>query len=234
MPQATDVRTKPLLAIGALAGPLFIAIATIQDLTRSGFNPLRDQWSQLALGGWGWVQAANFFVTGVLVLALAAGLRRSLRPHRLVPSLIALAGLAFAAAAFFATNPGNGYPPGTPATQTVHGQIHDLAAGLFFLCLSAAGIVYGRRSATVGHRGFAAYSIASVVAMIGFLGLSSIGYAQVPGLADVGGLFERLSLTSGFIWLTMLAVSLSRGNRLEALSRAEGRQRLVEEVTGGV
>ena len=53
MPQATDVRTKPLLGIGGLAGPLFIAVFTIQDLTRPGFSPLRDQWSQLALGGWG-------------------------------------------------------------------------------------------------------------------------------------------------------------------------------------
>src|SRR5262249_58722408 len=88
MPTATHLRANPLLAIGALAGPLFIVVYTIQDLTRPGFNPLRDQVSQLALSGGGWVQAANFFVTGVLVLALAAGLRQTLRPHRLRPAPI--------------------------------------------------------------------------------------------------------------------------------------------------
>jgi len=215
MPTATHLRANPLLAIGALAGPLFIVVYTIQDLTRPGFNPLRDQVSQLALSGGGWVQAANFFVTGVLVLALAAGLRQTLRPHRLVPSLIALAGLGLAAATFFATDPpGNGYPPGTHAAMTAHEQIHDLAAGLFYVCLSVAGIVCGRRAAKQGQRGFAAYSITSVVAMIGFLLVSSIGYAQVPGLAGVSGPFERLTLMSGLLWMTALVVYLSRGNRL--------------------
>jgi hypothetical protein len=221
MPSATHSRTSPLLAIGALAGPFFIVVYTIQDLTRSGYNPLRDQVTQLALGDGGWVQAANFFVTGVLTLALAGGLRRTLRPRRPVPSLIALAGLGLTAATFFATDPpGNGYPPGTHTQMTVHGQIHDLAAALFFAGLAIAGIVCGRRSSAQGQRGFAVYSISSVVAMIGFFILSSIGYAQVPGLVDVCGLFERLSLMSGFIWMTVLAVYLSRGSELPGVSRA--------------
>src|SRR5262249_61307845 len=112
MPTATHLRANPLLAIGALAGPLFIVVYTIQDLTRPGFNPLRDQVSQLALSGGGWGQAANFFVTGVLVLALAAGLRPTLPPHRLGPSPPPLPRPGPGAATLFPPHPpANGAPP---------------------------------------------------------------------------------------------------------------------------
>jgi len=46
--------------------------------------------------------------------------------------------------------------------------------------------------------------------MTGALILSSAGMAQVTGLKEVGGLFERLSLMSGFIWLTALMADVSR------------------------
>jgi hypothetical membrane protein len=152
----------PWQVAGPLAGPLFIVTYTVEDLTRPGFSPLRDQVSQLALGDAGWVQGANFFVTGLLVLAGAAGLRRGLRPDRLIPTLVALTGIAFVAAAFFPTNPGPGYPPGTQAQLTAHGQIHDMAAGLFFISLSTAQIVHGRRCLRRGRPAFGRYSITSV------------------------------------------------------------------------
>jgi len=168
--------------------------------------------SQLALGHSGWVERANFFVTGMLVLAGAAGLRRSLRPDRVIPSLVALTGVAFVTATFFPTNLGAGYPPGTGVSPKMiaHGQIHDLAGGLFFISLSAAQIVYGRRCWRRRRPGFARYSVCSFAVMIGALILSSAGMAQVTGFKEVGGLFERLSLMSGFIWLTALMVGVSR------------------------
>jgi hypothetical protein len=47
--------------------------------------------------------------------------------------------------------------------------------------------------------------------MLGFLTLSSLGYAQVPGLLDLSGLFERLALVTVFAWITLFAISLLRG-----------------------
>jgi hypothetical protein len=46
--------------------------------------------------------------------------------------------------------------------------------------------------------------------MLGFLIISSLGYAQTPGLRDVSGLCEWLALVSVFAWITTLAVSLLR------------------------
>src|SRR5579872_6157917 len=69
-PTATATR---LLSCLALAGPVFVAVAMIQILTRPGFDLTRQALSLLTLGSWGWVQSANFIVSGSLILAGGAG-----------------------------------------------------------------------------------------------------------------------------------------------------------------
>ena len=54
------VPTRILLIAGAVAGPIFAAVATAQVLLRDGFDLRRHPLSQLATGGPGFVQIANF------------------------------------------------------------------------------------------------------------------------------------------------------------------------------
>jgi hypothetical membrane protein len=216
MQSHTNRPPNPLLAAGVLAGPFFILVSTIQDVTRPGFHPLRCQVSQLAIGNSGWVQAINFFVTGALVLAFALGLSQALRPQKLIPALLGFLGIGLIAATFFATEPGYGCPYGpvsVPPGVTINGPVHDLAAGCVFICFLIAGLLYGRHAFQLRRHVFAIYSILSVVAMMGFLTVSSLGYAQTPGLLDVSGLFEWLALLSVFAWITTFAVSLLRGKQ---------------------
>jgi hypothetical protein len=49
-------------------------------MTRSRYNPLRQPVSDLAIGEYGWMQIANFVITGFLFLAFAIGLRQKLLP----------------------------------------------------------------------------------------------------------------------------------------------------------
>src|SRR6266536_2344322 len=74
--------TNALLAGGVIAGPLFILASYAQVLTREGFDLKRHAISMLTLGDQGWIQSANFEITGVLVLACAGGMRRVLRAGR--------------------------------------------------------------------------------------------------------------------------------------------------------
>jgi hypothetical protein len=69
-----------LLACGIVAGPLFLAVALTQGFTRQGFDLSRHPLSLLSLGDLGWIQIANFVVTGVLYVACAVGMRRALGP----------------------------------------------------------------------------------------------------------------------------------------------------------
>jgi hypothetical protein len=160
------------------------------------------------------VQAVNFFVTGTLILAFALSVRQTLHPQKLLPALLGLMGLGLIAATFFATEPSFGCPPGpitVPPGVSINGPVHDTAAGFVWICFMVVGLLCARRAFQQKRQGFTIYSIVSVVAMLGFLTLSSLGYAQIPGLLDLSGLFERLALLTVFAWITLFAISLLRG-----------------------
>ena len=74
--------TVRLLTAGIVAGPLFLVLWALQAFTRDGFDPGRHPISLLSLGDLGWIQIANFVVTGALFVACAVGLRRVLHPGR--------------------------------------------------------------------------------------------------------------------------------------------------------
>ena len=68
-----DSLTTVLLRWGVIAGPLYIIVGAIQVLIRPGFDVRYNVLSQMALGDLGWIQTANFAVSGLLVVAGAIG-----------------------------------------------------------------------------------------------------------------------------------------------------------------
>jgi hypothetical protein len=74
-----STRTAQLLACGIVAGPLFLAGALIQAFARDGYDLSRHPISLSSLEDLGWIQIANFVLTGSLYLACAVGLRRALQ-----------------------------------------------------------------------------------------------------------------------------------------------------------
>jgi Protein of unknown function (DUF998) len=171
---AADARTRLLLAGGAVAGPLFIVVAVIQALTRSGFEPSKHPLSLLSLGSAGWIQIANFVVAGLLFLASAVGIRRALSPGRAStwgPPLIGALGVALVAGGVFVADPGLGFPAGTPEgipdEMSWHGIAHAAAPPLGFLALTVACFVLARRSFALGQRVWAVVSVAIGVAIQG-------------------------------------------------------------------
>src|SRR5690348_5284254 len=106
-----------LLACGAIGPLLFIVIFLIEGVTRADYNPLRYPVSSLSIGAFGWIQAANFLMVGLLLFAFAIGLRRVLKGSRggtWGPILIGLAGIGLFGAGIFTTDPIYGYPPSAP------------------------------------------------------------------------------------------------------------------------
>src|SRR5512138_2037512 len=70
-PGRSAIWTRRLLRCGLAAGPVFVTAFVVEGAARDGYRPLRHPVSSLALGPGGWVQAANFAVTGTLFLAAA-------------------------------------------------------------------------------------------------------------------------------------------------------------------
>ena len=210
-----QVWTRRLLRCGVAAGPVFTAVFLAEGALREGYRPLHHPVSSLALGPRGWIQTANFAVAGTLFLAGAAGLARAgdrAASSLPTPALIAAAGAGLAAAAAFPTDPVSGYPPGTPAALTQptrRGTAHNLAAVPVFLGLPAAALASGWRSWRAGHR-FGLYSAGTAVTMLAAMALAGAGFGQSPGLARLGGLFQRASIITGFGWLTALSARTLR------------------------
>src|SRR5262245_53993625 len=74
-----DMSVRFRLATGAVAPVLFAAITLTEALTRPGYSPTRHLISELALTNRGWIQIANFILTGALLLAFATALHATAR-----------------------------------------------------------------------------------------------------------------------------------------------------------
>ena len=186
-------------------------VSLAQALTRDGFDLSRHQWSLLANGTGGWIQITNFIASGLMLLALAVGVRRALghgRGAKWAPRLIGVFGLSLVIAAVFRADPALGFPAGTPegaASVSVNGVVHFAAAGIGFACVAAACFVLARRYTVDGRGAWARYSRATgVVFLAGFACVASGGGSAVANL-----LFTAAVILV-FTWTTAVSLDLSR------------------------
>jgi hypothetical membrane protein len=183
-----DRVTKSLLGYGVIAGPIYLVASVTQALLREGFDLSRHAWSQLALGGPGWIQVTNFVVTGLMVIAAAVGLRRALRTGPAAtwsPVLLAVFGLSMIVASAFRVDPAGGFPVDMPQATTISGSamIHLLAGAIGFPCLAASLVVLARRLSREGFTRLAtACRVVGPLFLAGFLAMASgvLGAAGVP------------------------------------------------------
>jgi Protein of unknown function (DUF998) len=215
IPGTLQAWTRRLLHCGVAAGPVFVAVFLLEGIVRDDYRPLRHPVSSLALGPRGWIQAGNFAVAGTLFLAAAAGLARAGDPavSRAAPALIGAAGVGLIGAAVCTTDPVSGYPPGTPdalTRPTRTGMAHNLAAVPVFAGLPAAALASGWRSWRAGQHRFGLYSLGTAVTMLMTTALAGAGFSQSPRLTNLGGLFQRASIITGFAWLTALSARALR------------------------
>jgi hypothetical protein len=175
------MNSKPLLALGVLAGPFYVVVSLAQALTRDGFDLTRHSWSLLSNGSLGWIQITNFVLSGLFTIAAAVGLSRALggtgRGARWAPRLLGAYGVSLIGAGAFRADPAAGFPVGTPPDANAvswHGMLHLAVGAVGFLCLIAACFVLAGRFAREGSRSWAAYSaITGVVFFGGFVGIAS-------------------------------------------------------------
>lgn len=217
--QASGMKTRAPLLCGAVAGPFFTIVWFVQGLTRADYDPMRHAISSLSIGEFGWIQIANFIITGLLILAFSVELRRLLRePAGSVwgPLLVGLLGIGLIGSGIFVTDPFNGYPPGTPvipSERTTHGVLHDLFGIPFFLGLPITCFVFARFFTRQSEHSWAWYSRLSGIGMFAVFFLARLGFRLLPTYPDLAasfGLLQRITVTIGFAWLTLLAVYMLR------------------------
>ena len=111
------------LIAGAIAGPLYVGVGTLEAVLRSGFDIRIHSLSLLANGSWGWVHSAMMVVSGLLTVIGALGVSRVHRQTRrrsyaMIIGLV-IYGLGIATAGLLRADPAEGFPIGTPQVLSV-------------------------------------------------------------------------------------------------------------------
>ena len=204
-------RSSRALLIGAvIATPLFVALWAVQAFTREGFRPTYHPMSLLSLGDFGWVQIANFILTGMLVIGGGIGLGRALEPGRLTrwgTTLIVLMGIGLVVAGVFVTDAGAGFPAGAPEgapEMSWHGAVHEVGFVLTQVAFVAGGVVLAVRCGRNRQPGWMVACAAAVLAAVLVAALggpetlairlvisAAIELGLISALA-AGSLFQRL------------------------------------------
>ncbi len=150
-----------LLIGGVVSTPLFYVVTIVQVLTRTGFDIKRHAISTLTLGDLGWIQSANFIITGLLAVLAAIGCRELLRGGKggtWGALFIGIYGIGMIVAGIFRPDPGLGFPPGAsanmPISLSAHAALHSIAFFTAFICLIVATIIFARRFAAQGEHGW--------------------------------------------------------------------------------
>jgi uncharacterized membrane protein YidH (DUF202 family) len=188
-------------ALAGMVGPVLfaatlLALSVIQYhfMLKIGWRPLANPagaWpSGLALGPYGWIQTANFILSGVLLMLFAAGLHletKNCRGSRMGSVSLFVAGAAMALMGFD-TDPIRRTGPRTP-----HGLIHDLAFALFVVALLAAlFLLWWRFREDAPWRDRAHYTLATGVVAALLLLLPGVAYYLFIGVVLVW--FEATAL----------------------------------------
>jgi hypothetical protein len=201
-----------LLGCGLVAGPLYLAVGLAQAFLRNGFDLTRHPLSVLANGPGGWVQTANFVVTGLLVVAAALGFRRALAPKsRALSVFLGAFGAGMLAAAVFRADPMDGFPVGTPlgppTSISTFGLIHFAVGGLGFICLAVSCFLAARALPPSNSRSLARLSVVcGLIVLLGFFGTVAI-----PNSSPVLGIW--IAVVVGWTWLSLLSRHLARQAR---------------------
>ncbi len=216
-----DKKTKRLLICGPPGCILFTVVFLIQGQLRDDYSPLKFPISSLSIGQYGWIQRANFLISGFLIFLFAIGFRRAtplLKSSLWTSRLIGAAGVGLIGAGLFSSDPVYGYPVTEPisiAQFTITGHLHDFFSIFVFVSLPIACFKMRKRFQEFNNTKWANYTLISVTGMLTAFILAALGFKQIPVLVDFAGAFQRLSIIFSFIWLTSLSVFIIKTSRQE-------------------
>jgi hypothetical protein len=194
---------------------MFQSVSVVLQRLTAGYDPVREALSSLVFGPYGWIQTAAFYIFGASLVALAVILYLHIRPRFKLGFLL----LGLLGAAFTTVGINRAAFPGTaPSLSTnIHlGASIFIAAAFPIACLMLAPILRTR-----GHAFLRWYTLGVGIFSLLFL---VIGGSVLVLHMSLIGIFERIMLWNGQLWVEMVCLQL-------LLDRYRARQRLRRAVT---
>jgi hypothetical protein len=195
--QARQVAWLALIAIGGIV--YFVVAVVVLHFLRPEYNPINHAVSNYAVGSYGYLMTAAFYVLALSVYALALGLTRSIALTNLSRVAVLLLYLASIGMVVMGIYPGDVHALHPPATIT--GVIHWTAAGISFLSIMIAAFLLSSSFRTDERwQAFQRPCFLLALAMVGALLLYGV-------LALVGwiGIGQRIYIAVCLLWLLVLA-----------------------------
>ena len=187
---------------GIIAPVFFVVVFTIAGFLHPDYSAFGQMISNLgAEQPFPWLQDANFFISGLLLIIFAIGFYQSMRfvigQRRLTVSstLLGLVGAGLANEAFFVTDlPGQ--------TPTLHGILHIVGFLVLFLSLIIALMLIGRQLLKFPElRVLGWYSIATAIATLALILLFFFTGHSIPQYV---GLLNRVFVIVAFAWYVVM------------------------------
>jgi hypothetical membrane protein len=188
-------RTVRALASGGVVGPVVFVITWLAaGLATKGYSPVGDAISDLARlhAPTQVAMTFGFIGFGAGVIGFGFALRAAGAGAAWI-SAVATACFTLAVAAT---------PLGGPTRDVVHGTF----ASLGYVTLAGAPFLAARRLALRGRTGWARFSLVTAGLVAACLAASALGPAH--------GLAQRAGLTTGDVWIVVIALQLMSGNDL--------------------
>ncbi len=195
--QARQVAWLALIAIGGIV--YFVVTVVVLHFLRPEYNPINHAVSNYAVGPFGYLMTAAFYVLALSVFALALGLTRSIaltNLSRVAVLILCLASIGMVVMGIF---PGDVHALHPPATIT--GVIHWTAAAISFLSIMIAAFLLSSRFRT-DERWQAFQHRCFILALIMVEALLLYGLLALVGWIGMG---QRIYIAVCLLWLLVLA-----------------------------
>ena len=191
-------RAKTLAAVG-LAGFGYFAVSLVAlHFLRTDYDPVTENVSQYAVGPYGYLMTAAFFILGPAVIALAIGLLEGVTPPPRIGCLaLGTAGLCVLLVGTLRVDPS---PGAMPLSENVHNSAFMAS---FFFTLVAMFALTDRFRVDSGwrprHRISLVLSLTAVVGLLLFIALFDTEWR---------GLVQRGCVVTTLSWLLILSARL--------------------------
>jgi len=218
--------TTMLAALAGMAGSaLFVMAFTIEGWLRPGYSSFSMYVSALSLGPSGWIQIANFIISGSLLLIFAWGIAPEFPTGKASKTGTLLIGII--AACLFFSGPFVMDPMGTLSDNaSLHGMVHGLLGGMVFIFMAVSSFVFLRRfREDPKWQWFRRPTLAAGVVIAASAILLTL-VTKLPVAPEIFGpwlgLIQRGIIIPFMIWLFVFALGLYRQNGRENRDRKLG------------
>ena len=201
MSRRLNIHSVPALV--GIVGPIVVIVGDLAaSLSTPGYSSIRDSVSSLALTGIGWLQSICFLSMGLLLEIFVAGLFCNIRRARgfhLGIGILALCGFLLMLIAAFRMD-----APGGP--RTTAGIIHTVSSyGLGLLFPFAILSLAPSLKSTPNWKNIFIYTLFGSV-----LALVLIIWAFFIEQTGWFGLYERIIILNGLVWVEVVAIHFLR------------------------